>query len=118
MTYAGGRCEIGQPFDLRGVQAPSVAVFSSTRLRLAPGIGTMSSSCASHQANAIWTGVAPATAATARRRPAQRPVTDATDTGCPLSAERCAASRIAMTSAWNAALTNSSTSPRLTACAK
>lgn len=48
----------------------------------------------------------------------QRPVTDAIDTGWPVSADRWAASRIAMTSAWNAALTNSCTSPRLTACAK
>jgi hypothetical protein len=45
---------------------PSAAVFSSTRAtRLVPGIGAMSSPCASNQASATCADVAPTSAATA-----------------------------------------------------
>ena len=49
---------------------PSAAVFSSTReTRLVPGLGAMSSPCASSQANATCADVASTSEATARTRP-------------------------------------------------
>jgi hypothetical protein len=50
VALTGCRREVIQPFDLLGVQLDAVgAVFSSTRAtRLVPGIGAMSSPCASY----------------------------------------------------------------------
>jgi hypothetical protein len=59
VAFARGWREVVEPFDVIGAQHDAVAVFSSTRAtRLVPGIGAMSSPCASSQASAIWAGVA------------------------------------------------------------
>ena len=67
MALAGRRREVVQPFDLPALSSTwSAAVFSSTRAtRLVPGIGAMSSPCASSQASATYAGVASASVATA-----------------------------------------------------
>ena len=67
VALAGRRREVVQSSDLPGVQLEAVGgdVLLDTRTRLVPGIGAMSSPCASSQASATCAGVAPASAATA-----------------------------------------------------
>jgi hypothetical protein len=56
--FAGGWCEVVEPLVLRRAKSmPSAAVFSSSReTRLVPGIGVMSSRCASSHAKATCAG--------------------------------------------------------------